>query len=123
MYVNIDAVPPGHHMFTIHVGKSLEMLDEVDITVKPGSTSGHTVEAVMLAAHDALQDYEGSQVYGIVDQSDGYVVFDSRTEWNRPLPLAIDEEKFGAERPYLYLLDVMHDGDESYLDHLYGRIK
>lgn len=76
MWMNLDQVPAGKHMFTVAVTESPVDTpadeigyDEVDVIAPSRSTAR---EVVALAD---LEGYEHCRVIGVSDQSDGYVMW------------------------------------------------
>ena len=75
MYVNLDQLPAGHHMYTIAVTDQPAAetehgaeIDEVDVVAPARATV-----AQIIAAAD-LEGYEHCRVIGIIDQSRGITV-------------------------------------------------
>jgi len=91
MFVDIDAVPAGKRLFTVHVTlgpngtpRSEMSTDEVDVIAPARSDHEQVLEAGVEndgganAGFYIAQTYgETARVVGIVNQSDGYVMWDS----------------------------------------------
>ena len=132
MYFNLDTIPAGKAMFTLYVGvrgEALELTeerDEIASTVVPEKR--HLAALVIEAARPILEVIYGSRVEarGLVNQSAGYVVFDSRVRGFRPIPVVPPTKVTETfDSPYDGLLDLMldaHDGmgTGEYLDFLLG---
>jgi hypothetical protein len=84
MFMNLDTLPVGKSYYTVYVTLDpkgtprLEMsADEVDV-VAPSSASRD--EVVNECAAEIVSDYgTDARVVGVVNQSDGYVVYDAFT--------------------------------------------
>lgn len=76
MFVNLHTLPAGQHMYTVAVtmdpvGTEDLGYDEVDVV----ASSRGTTQDILLAGAEHLNDYVAFRVLGIVDQSDGYVLW------------------------------------------------
>ena len=78
MFVNLDQLPPGKHMFTVYVtdqpvGTPQDDLfyDEVDAVADHGANV-YTIVGSM--RREDLEAYDGQRVIGIADQSGGFLV-------------------------------------------------
>ena len=134
MYVNLHTLPPGHHMFTLIVnlkGTPIEEAEEYDMVVAVGATPPAEVvgEVIDTVRDDLVLCYGPTvEVVGVVDQSAGEIIFDSRQEGHIPLPVVIPTRLAEAhERPYDLLLALAQDtaamgadSDGSYRDWLLG---
>jgi hypothetical protein len=120
MYVNLHTLPPGKALFTLFVaqpGDPLELAEEFDVVgpARPPEPS-YLASVVILEAQSMLIDMYGDkvEVRGIVNQSGGGIIFDSRHRGFRPIPVvppARLAESF--DRPYDAFLDLCsdeHDG-------------
>lgn len=77
MFMNLDTLPAGQHMFTIAVTadepgthRADIFFDEIDVVAPSRATVD---EIIALADTDG---YEGQRVLGVVDQSDAYIVLE-----------------------------------------------
>lgn len=78
MFMNLDTLPVGQHMFTVAVTdiepgtvhRADMYFDEVDVV----APSRSTVDEIIAAAD--LSGYEGQRILGVVDQTDAYVVLE-----------------------------------------------
>lgn len=133
MYVNLHDLPVGQSMFTLyicHPGDPLELTEEFDVVAPSTAPPLHYLTSVVIdTAKDLLLDLYGAdvQVRGIVNQSEAYIVFDSRVRGYRPIPVTVPPLMIAAfERPYDAFIDLCRDDNEmntgsEYLDYLTGK--
>jgi fructoselysine-6-P-deglycase FrlB-like protein len=71
VFMNLHTLPPGQHLYTVAVTDDPAALsyDEVDVVARAGATSDQVLAAADLAA------YSGCRVVGVINQSDGYVLW------------------------------------------------
>ena len=91
MWMNLDQLPAGKHMYTVYVTLDPEgtprnemSADEVDVVAPSRATWGEVVnDGAVHPTGERSVDYllemygAESRVIGVVDQSDGYVVYDA----------------------------------------------
>lgn len=131
MYANLHTLPLGKAMFTLHLGQrgtAPELTEERDV-VGPADPPEHRYLAGLILDehHEMLAREYGpeTEVRGIVNQSRGYTLFDSRVKGFRPLPAVLPPATIIFDRPYDTLIDLFlesHDdmGSDEYLNHLLG---
>ena len=141
MNVNLHNLPPGKAMFTLYVGQPGEDSVEEYAQVAPAqhvAGLGYPASRVILEAKDKLVELYGADVvvYGIVDQSNGDIVYDSRLRGFRPIPVVLPATITDAYNPEAYdgrlgiaydvIIDLCQDehdgyGSAGYLDALLGQ--
>lgn len=82
MWMNLDALPTGKSMYTVHVtcdpegtDRSKMSAEEVDVVAPSRATWN---EVVNQAASELVEMYgPDSRVVGVVNQTDGFVMYDA----------------------------------------------
>jgi len=130
MYVNLHNLSPDKAMFTLYVaphGVPFEQTEEYDL-VAPArlQAPSYLTSIVIQEAKDLLVELYGPivEVRGAINQSDGYIMYDSRTQGYRPIPVVPPARLAQSfDRPYDAFIDLCSDahdglGTEQYLDFL-----
>lgn len=119
MFINLHNLPPGQSMFTLFIRPSdepeveLEWAEEVDlVTSHVAPDNRHLAALVIEQAREELLSNYGPKtvVIGLVNQSIGQIIFDSRLDGQIPLPVVLPIRVTEAfAHPYDALLDLASD--------------
>ncbi len=75
MFLNLHTLPASQSMYTAAIGTAEDghlECDEVDFVASRSAS----LEDLLLAAVDAAAgDYDGQSIVGLINQSDGFVIF------------------------------------------------
>jgi len=141
MFMNIHDLPADKSFYVLYVGPKgtpFEALEEVDVVAPAHAPHpSYLTSLVILTAKDIMLDSYGPtvEVWGVVNQSCGHIMYDSRLQGYRPIPVvpparlaeAYYPEAYDGRQtiPYDVVIDLCGDahdgmGGDDYLDFLLG---
>lgn len=132
-YVNLHDLPPGKEMFTLYIGQQgtpAEQTEEYDLVAPHEHGDRRYLAAKVIETAKAHLETEYgplTEVRGVVNQSTGQIIFDSRKQGFVALPVDLPKAVTEAfEHPYDALIDLCQDehdglGTAEYRDWLLGR--